>query len=123
MRMVFVPTAPSGMRCLLRGAAVHALGGGRPRDGDVGISDLRRRVARVGGERVLEVLHVVAGLEIVEALVGAARFASLERRMRNGARYVELEAELDRREPFGVPSLGMILQAHLLPALGEARKR
>src|SRR6185295_61524 len=86
-----------GLAFLLGGLARGAVGARARRrlgDHDVAVRDLRRRVALPGGERVLEVPGVVTFGEPVEALVRAARLAPLERRVRQGAGDVELEAEL-----------------------------
>src|SRR5690349_8779617 len=103
--------------------AVGALAGLRARDDDVRPADARRAVAHVPGERVLEESRVVAlGGARVEALVRAARLAPLERRMRHRLRDIELEAELDRAEPFRVPGGRAVAEAHALATLLEHRE-
>src|SRR5689334_6603001 len=104
--------------------AVGALAGRRTRDHDLAPADPRRPLAVVPRERVLEVARVVAlGAIRVEPLVRAARFTPLESGARHRLRDVELEAELDRREPFRIPCGRAILQAHAPDALAQRGDR
>src|SRR6188768_1615491 len=73
------------------------------------VVDARGAVAGIVGERVLEIVCVVALLETVEALVRAARFLAVDRRIHDRLRDVEQIAELDREQPFGVPRSRVIV--------------
>src|SRR5436309_1119319 len=101
----------SGIHGLLRGGmlerlafgAVGALARRRARDHYVGKADARRARGGPPRERVLEKGGIVAFRAAgVETLVRAARFAPRVRRMRHRLRHIQLEAELDRAEPFRV---------------------
>src|SRR5205814_6304988 len=73
------------------------------------VVDARRTCRGLMGERVPEVIDVVALLEAVETLVRAARLPAVERRIRDGLCDVEQITQLDREEPFGVPDARLVL--------------
>ena len=68
-------------------------------------------VAGVGRQAVAQVVAVVALGVAVQALVRAARLLAVQRRVRDRLRHVELVAELDRQQPFGVPGPGRVVEA------------
>src|SRR5262245_59695511 len=92
----------SGQYGLLALAAVDARLGRRLGDRDRRVFQPRRPVVSAVSERVLEVVLVIALLELVEPRVRAARFLALQRAVRDSLGDLEREAELDRAQPFGV---------------------
>src|SRR5438270_7032475 len=100
------------------GGAVGAYAGRQPRDLHVAPADARRSVGTAVGERVLEESNVVARRAIrVETLVRAARLAPGERGVRHHFGDFQLVAELEGRQPLGVPALGRVGERGVLQAL------
>src|SRR5688500_9605014 len=98
-----------GRLASLADASTRAHAGWPESDGPLAPTYRRRPARHVPRQGVLEVAGVVAlGATRVETLVGAARLAPGERGMRHRPRHVELVSQLEKRQPLGIPSLGVI---------------
>src|ERR1700688_4801745 len=74
------------------------------------------------GQAVTQEIDVVTLLEAVQTLVRAAGFGAGQARMRHRLRYLELEAEFDRRDPIGVPGARLVFQRDAGIALAQLLK-
>ena len=67
-------------------------------------------------------VDVVALLKPVKPLVGSARLAPVQRRVRNGLRHVQLVSQFDRHEPLGIPPARLVVKFDVEQALLELRQ-